>query len=63
VLVAPVGAVSSTVDGTVTVTVVDSAGRQRPVRVTVGASGDGYVEVRPVDGALRPGDDVVVGIQ
>jgi len=72
VLVVPVAAVSAAADGTVSVTVAtgdaaptggagDTPGTRR-VAVVVGASGDGYVEVKPADdGDLSDGDLVVVG--
>ncbi|GAA4695331.1 peptidoglycan-binding protein [Phytohabitans rumicis] len=61
-LVVPVAAVSAGGDGAVSVRVVGADDEPRTVRVTVGSSGDGYVEVIPVDGALREGDRVVVGV-
>jgi multidrug efflux pump subunit AcrA (membrane-fusion protein) len=61
VLSVPSSAVSSQADGTTVVTVQQRAGVLRTVPVTTGASGNGYVEVRPTSGTLRAGDDVVVG--
>lgn len=64
VLVVPVAAVSAAGDGTISVTVAtgDAAPGTRRVPVVVGASGDGYVEVKPADdGDLSDGDLVVVG--
>lgn len=61
-LVVPVAAVSAGGDGAVSVRVVGGDDAPRIVRVTVGNSGDGYVEVTPVSGALREGDRVVVGV-
>ena len=65
VLVVPLSAVSAGADGTTTVSLVDDAGRGvRRVPVQAGVSGDGFVEVTPVDGAaLAEGDMVVVGQQ
>ncbi|MCM0676614.1 peptidoglycan-binding protein [Micromonospora phytophila] len=60
VLAVPEAAISSAADGRTSVTVLTDD-RQRLVRVTVGASADGLVEVTPVDGELRPGDQVVTG--
>lgn len=62
-LVVPVTAVSQRPDGTQTVTRVDGTPTTGRTVVTVrtGVVGDGYVEVTPVDGALVPGDRVVVG--
>jgi len=60
VLVVPLAAVSSRADGqAVVVRVVD--GREQQVVVQAGVSGGGFVEARPVDGGLAPGDRVVVG--
>lgn len=61
VLAVPVAAVSSRADGNTYVTVLDG---DHPVvvRVEVGLRGGGLVEVRPVDGKLRPGDRVVTGV-
>ncbi|MEH1129312.1 peptidoglycan-binding protein [Micromonospora sp. CPCC 206061] len=61
VLVVPVAAVSAAADSLVTVTVVAGTGEQRTVPVTVGRTGDGYVEVSAPAGQLQPGDRVVVG--
>ncbi|MFD8521414.1 peptidoglycan-binding protein [Streptomyces capillispiralis] len=60
VLVVPSAAVTSRADGRTTVTVLRGTTRTQVV-VTPGLSGDGYVQVTPVEGGLRPGDDVVVG--
>ncbi|MCX5534280.1 peptidoglycan-binding protein [Streptomyces sp. NBC_00006] len=63
-LVVPVSAVSAASDGGTVVTVVTSGGKQRRVAVRTGTNGDGYVEVRAVDGAaLGEGDQVVTGIR
>lgn len=63
-LVVPVSAVSAASDGGTVVTVVTSSGKQRRVAVRTGTNGDGYVEVRPVDGAaLAEGDQVVTGVR
>jgi multidrug efflux pump subunit AcrA (membrane-fusion protein) len=61
VLVAPASAVSSSADGRTRVRVVIGRRAPRTVVVDVGASGDGFVELRPEDGELRAGDRVVVG--
>ncbi|WP_117214891.1 peptidoglycan-binding protein [Allorhizocola rhizosphaerae] len=62
-LVVPVSAVSAGADSVETVTVVDASGGKRVVPVRVGHSGDGYVEVTPVEaGALGVGDNVLLGI-
>ncbi|MGD6746211.1 peptidoglycan-binding protein [Streptomyces sp. BH106] len=63
-LVVPVSAVSAASDGGTVVTVVSSSGKQRRVAVRTGTNGDGYVEVRPMDGAaLAEGDQVVTGVR
>ncbi|WNM33660.1 peptidoglycan-binding protein [Streptomyces sp. Li-HN-5-11] len=62
VLVVPVTAVSTGADGTTAVTVAEHGDGRRRVPVTTGASGDGYVEVRPAQGArLAAGDKVITG--
>lgn len=60
VLIVPLSAVSSAADGKTTVTVV-AGDAQRRVDVRPGISGDGFVEVAPLDGVLNAGDLVVVG--
>ncbi|WP_426362478.1 peptidoglycan-binding protein [Streptomyces sp. E-08] len=63
VLVVPVTAVSAGADGSTAVTVVEDDGTQRRVRVKPGTSGDGSVEVIPLDsGTLGEGDRVVTGV-
>ncbi|MFC9594972.1 peptidoglycan-binding protein [Streptomyces sp. NPDC056944] len=63
VLVVPVTAVSAGADGSTAVTVIEDDGRQRRVRVKPGTSGDGNVEVIPLDsGTLGEGDRVVTGV-
>ncbi|MFJ5550850.1 peptidoglycan-binding protein [Streptomyces sp. NPDC093225] len=61
VLVVPASAVSSGADGRTTLTTVSGGGRQTRIEVRVGMTGDGSVEVIPVQGSLRVGDRVVVG--
>jgi peptidoglycan hydrolase-like protein with peptidoglycan-binding domain len=61
VLVVPLAAVSSTAAGDTQVIKVGTGGRQERIGVTVGPSGDGYLEVRPTGGALTAGDRVVIG--
>ncbi|MFD3780318.1 peptidoglycan-binding protein [Streptomyces sp. NPDC058612] len=61
VLVVPTAAVSSQADGRTTLTVVTNGGKQTRIEIRTGMSGDGYVEVTPVSGALSPGDRVVLG--
>ncbi|MGW8362550.1 peptidoglycan-binding protein, partial [Streptomyces wedmorensis] len=64
VLVVPVTAVSAGADGSTAVTVLEDDGRQRRVRVRPGTTGDGHVEVIPLDrGALGAGDRVVTGVR
>ncbi len=61
VLAVPFSAVFAGADGSAHVLKVVSGGNRVSVAVTTGTSGDGYVEIGPVDGALAPGDEVVVG--
>ncbi len=61
VLVVPLSAVSAAADGRTTVSVVSANGSATRVEVRVGVSGDGYVEVEPISGALSENDQVVVG--
>ncbi|MGW7428160.1 peptidoglycan-binding protein [Streptomyces sp. NPDC054861] len=64
VLVVPVMAVSAGADGSTAVTALEEDGRQRRVRVRPGTTGDGHVEVIPLDrGALGAGDRVVTGVR
>lgn len=63
VLVVPLSAVSAGADGRTVVTVLGQGGRQDRVEVRPGTTGDGYVQVTPVGGALNPGDRVVVGVK
>ena len=61
VLTVPVAAVVTTASGKSHVTVVAGAGKQTEVTVTVGISGNRYVQVTPArPGALAAGDRVVV---
>ncbi|WP_329311190.1 efflux RND transporter periplasmic adaptor subunit [Streptomyces sp. NBC_01262] len=63
VLVVPVSAVSAGADGKTVVTVYHG-GQRRRVEVTLGTSGDGFTEIRPLaPGAVKEGDRVVVGVQ
>lgn len=62
-LVVPLSAVSATADGKTVVTVYEN-GRRRRVEVTPGTVGGGSAEVRPLtEGALRTGDQVIVGVK
>ncbi|MFD7321159.1 peptidoglycan-binding protein [Streptomyces sp. NPDC059875] len=64
VLVVPVTAVSAGADGSTAVTVLEDDGRERRVRVKPGTTGDGHVEVIPLDsGSLGEGDRVVTGVR
>lgn len=63
VLAVPVTAVTTGGDGRAQVTVV-RGDQQLAVPVTVGATGDGYAQVTPEQpGAIKPGDQVLVGVQ
>lgn len=61
VLVIPLSAVYSGVDGRTSVLKKLPDGRQERVFVRPGASGDGFVAIEVVGGDLQPGDEVVVG--
>ncbi|MDQ0775784.1 hypothetical protein QF026_004250 [Streptomyces aurantiacus] len=60
VLTVPLAAIRTSADGKARVQVRRDSGVS-DVRVTVGLSAAGLVEVKPVGGALKQGDDVVVG--
>jgi peptidoglycan hydrolase-like protein with peptidoglycan-binding domain len=62
VLVVPITALFSGTDGAITVIKVLPDDTTERIAVTVGATGNGFVEVRP-DGELAQGDEVVVGGQ
>lgn len=62
VLVVPLAALYSGADGRTAVQVVrDDNGKTERVEIIMGASGDGYIAVTPVDGSLSPGDRVTIG--
>jgi multidrug efflux pump subunit AcrA (membrane-fusion protein) len=61
VLVVPLTAVYNGADGNTAVLKLLPGGTQQRITVTAGVSGDGFVAVTPVDGALQAGDLVVVG--
>jgi peptidoglycan hydrolase-like protein with peptidoglycan-binding domain len=61
VLIVPVAAIGAGADGQTSVTKLSATRSEQRVVVTVGASGDGYVEVRSTGGELALGDRVVVG--
>jgi len=60
-VVVPISAVSLAADGSSQITR-SVNGAMQLARVKAGLSADGYVEVTVLDGALRPGDLVVVGV-
>jgi peptidoglycan hydrolase-like protein with peptidoglycan-binding domain len=60
-LVVPLSAVHAGANGQTMVLERFADGREEPVRVTAGMSGDGYVAVTAESGDLQPGDQVVVG--
>lgn len=63
-LVVPVSAIAAGADGRTAVTVRAPDGSQHRVAVTVGASGDGYVEVRAEgEKKLRQKDHVITGVR
>lgn len=61
VLAVPVAALSAGSEGESRVEVVRADGRVELVEVQVGLSADGFAEIRPVNGSLAAGDQVVVG--
>jgi hypothetical protein len=61
VLAVPVSAIYAAPDGGALVIQVRD-GVEHEVPVSLGLTGDGYVEIRPLAGGLAPGDLVVVGI-
>lgn len=61
VLVVPLSAVFTDASGGVVVMRLDADGSQVRTPVAPGVSGDGYVAVDPLDRALTPGDQVVIG--
>lgn len=62
VLVAPISALSLAADGSSRVQV-DNDGTLESVSVEPGLSADGFVELIPVDGAIAPGQLVVIGFE
>lgn len=62
-LAVPLGAMFLDTDGQASVIVVDESGDQTRVPVQAGGAGGGYVEVEPIDDALRPDDDVLIGVE
>jgi hypothetical protein len=62
VMAVPISALSLAADGTSRVQV-DNDGSLEFITVEPGLSADGYVEVRPVNGALTPGQMVVIGYE
>jgi multidrug efflux pump subunit AcrA (membrane-fusion protein) len=62
VIAVPISALSLSADGTSRVQV-ERDGALEYLVVEPGLSADGYVEVRPVDGTLDPGQLVVVGTE
>jgi hypothetical protein len=63
VLAVPTSAVSLAADGTSRVQRDDGHGHTSSVQVRPGLTAEGYVQVTPVQGSLRAGDLVVVGVQ
>jgi hypothetical protein len=57
----PVSAVSLSADGTSRVQVQRHDGELEYVVVEPGLSANGFVEVKPIDGPLEPGQLVVIG--
>jgi peptidoglycan hydrolase-like protein with peptidoglycan-binding domain len=63
VLAVPTSALSLAADGTSRVQRDDGHGHTTSVQVQPGLTAAGYVQVTPLQGTLRPGDLVVVGVQ
>jgi HlyD family secretion protein len=61
VLVVPLSAVSARADGQAVVVRHRADGADETVPVAAGTSGSGYVAIHPTSGALRVGDQVVIG--
>lgn len=61
VLAVPLAALSAGTDGTTRVEVERSPGETELVRVNAGLKAEGFVEIDVLEGALEPGDRVVVG--
>lgn len=61
VLAVPVSALVTRPDGSTVVVRRDRGGKEVALHVRVGAEANGFVEVRPLNHALRIGDTVVVG--
>ena len=62
VLAVPAAALSATADGSTRVEVEQPDGSTRFVRVEPGLAASGLVEITPLDGELKEGDLVVVGV-
>jgi multidrug efflux pump subunit AcrA (membrane-fusion protein) len=61
VITVPVSALALAADGTSRVQVQNSKGALEYVTVEPGLAADGFVEVKPIEGKLEPGQLVVVG--
>lgn len=62
VLVVPSSAISAGADYQTAVTVVSASGTQQRVQVSVGATGDGYVQITPTAaGTITAGQQVMIG--
>lgn len=62
-LIVPVSALFATTDGSTKVTVQRTDRTTRDVTVAVGVHADGYAAVKPIGGALRESDQVVVSAE
>ncbi len=60
-LIVPVSALSVRATGSTQLQIQDSPGVVRTVVVTAGLSAQGFVEIVPVSGSVKPGDRVVIG--
>lgn len=61
-LIVPVSALSVRATGSTQLQIEDSPGVIRTVIVTAGLSAQGFVEIVPVKGTVKPGDRVVIGV-
>ncbi|MGB8196903.1 MAG: peptidoglycan-binding domain-containing protein [Acidimicrobiales bacterium] len=61
--IVPVAAITTTANGDSFITVMGKSGREATIRVSPGLVAGGQESVLPLDGHLREGDEVVVGIK
>ena len=61
VFVVPLSAVSAGASGQTSVSELQADGNVVQIPVAAGISGDGFVEITPTEGGIKPGDRVVIG--